>query len=135
MEARGLLSPARQREALLILRFGLAGLLNTGFGYMCFAILILIGAGPTMALVLATAAGVAFNFQTSRRLVFGTPGNVLRFGAVYAGVFALNWLALNGLIRLGAQPLVGQALLILPVAALSFLVQRILVFRLVSDHG
>lgn len=38
------------------------------------------------ALLVATAAGVAFNFQTSQRLVFRSRGHGLRFVAVYGVV-------------------------------------------------
>ena len=128
------LAGPRGRAVLLVLRFGLAGLLNTLFGYAAFALLLLAGLPPGAALAGATVAGVAFNFQTSRRLVFRSRGRTVRFVALYAAIFALNWLALHVLILAGMSDLAAQALLALPMAALSFAGQKVLVFRISSHH-
>jgi putative flippase GtrA len=113
---------------LLLIRFGLVGLLNTAFGYCVFAGLVVFGLRSGFALVLATLAGAAFNFQTSRHLVFRNRARKLRFVAVYVLVLALNWLSLRGLQRLGLSRLAVQALLALPIAAASFVLQRLYVF-------
>ncbi len=111
------------------LRFGLVGLVNAAFGYTMFALFVLSGIWPGVALVGATIAGVAFNFQTSRLLVFRSAGSGLRFVAVYMVVLALNWLALRALQWCGLPDLGSQAILTLPAAALSFAGQSIFVFR------
>lgn len=125
-----LCSGKQARLWLQILRFALVGLVNTGFGYAAFAVLILMGAGLLAALILAAFAGMAFNFQTSRRLVFydGGPGRIVRFTVLYAVVLGLNWAALQVAAQLGLPSLKAQALLAVPVAAISFLGQRFLVF-------
>jgi putative flippase GtrA len=110
------------------LRFGLAGLVNAGFGYTVFALLVLAGVWPGAALAGTMIAAVAFNFQTSRRLVFGSGGRVLPFVAVYTVVLVLNWAALRALRWCGLPDLVSQALLTLPIAAVSFIGQRRFVF-------
>ena len=112
----------------LFLRFGLVGLLNAVFGYAVFALLIWLGIEPSVALVVATVAGTLFNFQTSRRLVFRSRGDAARFIAVYVVVLAINWTALRMLRRYGVAELEAQAILTLPVAALSFIGQRRFVF-------
>lgn len=117
-----------------ILRFGVAGAVNTGFGYAAFAAFLLAGAGPLASLIGATVAGVLFNFQTSRRFVFRAEahrdaGRGVRFATVYAVVLALNWVALKGLLAAGVPGLTAQALLVVPMAAVSFLGQKLLVFR------
>jgi putative flippase GtrA len=114
---------------LLFLRFGMAGLLNAAFGYAAFAILLLAGTGTGVALVAAMAAGIVFNFQTSKRLVFRSTGRALRFVAVYGFVLAINWLALRGFSAIGVSPLAGQAILVLPAAAISFIGQKMFVFH------
>ncbi len=118
----------RWREWLLFVRFGLVGLLNAAFGYAVFALLLRLGAWSSLALVLAAMAGTAFNFQTSRRLVFRSPGHIARFVGVYAAILALNWSVLQILRSQGLSDLVAQALLTLPIAALSFVCQRRFVF-------
>jgi len=110
------------------LRFGLVGLVNTGFGYTVFAILVLAGIWPGVALIGTMAAAVAFNFQTSRRLVFRSNGSVLRFVAVYIVVLAVNWATLRLLQWYGLTDLEAQAFLTLPVAVASFVGQRHFVF-------
>jgi putative flippase GtrA len=124
---------------LLFLRFGAVGLLNAAFGYAAFAVLVLVGVWPGVALVAANTAGVVFNFQTSRRLVFRAgplsrgSGRALRFAVVYGTVLGLNWVLLRTLHWLGLSVLLAQALLVLPVAAVSFLGQRLFVFRPESE--
>jgi putative flippase GtrA len=113
----------------LWLRFGFAGLLNTAFGYLAFILLELLGIWPGAALAGAALAGTAFNFQTSRRLVFRSDGHIIWFVAVYAVVLFLNWLALGELRRHGLSDFASQAFLILPMTALSFLGQNTLAFR------
>ncbi|MFN6273722.1 MAG: GtrA family protein [Microcystis sp.] len=54
-----------------LVRFLLVGILNTLFGYFLYGSLILIGINYKLAALLATIIGVLFNFQTTRRLVFG----------------------------------------------------------------
>jgi putative flippase GtrA len=110
-------------------RFGITGVLNTGFGYSVFALLELVGIWPGAALAGATIAGAGFNFQTSRRLVFHSRGHVLWFIAVYCVVFALNWVALRALRGRGLSDLGSQALLIAPIAVISFLGQQRYVFN------
>jgi putative flippase GtrA len=110
------------------LRFGLAGLVNTGFGYAVFAVLVLAGIWPGAALIGTMAAAAAFNFQTSRRLVFRSNGRVLRFVLVYVVVLAINWATLRLLQWSGLADLEAQALLTLPVAAVSFVGQQRFVF-------
>jgi putative flippase GtrA len=110
------------------LRFGLAGVMNAGFGYTVFALLVLAGAWPGAALVGTMIAGVAFNLQTSRRLVFGTSGRILQFVAVYTAVLILNWSLLWVLRWCDLPDLTAQALLTLPIAAVSFLGQHRFVF-------
>jgi len=123
----------RMRSLLLFLRFGVVGLLNTAFGYATFAFFVVIGVWPGAALVASMIVAVAFNFQTSRRLVFRTRGCVYRFVALYALVLALNWAALRALHSIGMHDLVSQALLVVPLAALSFLGQSTFVFNASSE--
>jgi putative flippase GtrA len=111
------------------LRFLVVGVLNTAFGYMVFATLMLLGAAPGLALVAAAAAGAAFNFQTLRRLVFRKKGRWVRFLATYVVLLGLNWGALRLARMYGVSEIYAQALLSLPVAALSYLCHKVFVFR------
>lgn len=138
MEKSGKGLAAREAEATArpfdlgprFILFLLIGGLNTAFGYAAFALLYHLGLHYAVAAALSTIAGILFNFQTTGRIVFknGDPTLLFRFLAVYAVIYLLNVGALrlaegNGL---GVIPV--QAFLLLPTAALSFVLQRRFVF-------
>jgi len=112
----------------LPLRFGIVGVLNTAFGYVVFAALMLAGVPSAVALILSTVISIAFNFQTSRRLVFRANSHWVRFLLVYAVVLAIDWTILRLAHTHGISELTAQLVLALPLAALSFFGQRLFVF-------
>ena len=117
----------------LFLRFIAVGVLNSAFGYGCFALLMFVGLHYAPALLLATIAGVLFNFKTTGALVFKSHDNrlILRFVASYAVVYLVNVAGLKLLTQLGLNPYYGGAVLILPMAALAFILFK----RFVFHHG
>jgi putative flippase GtrA len=122
------------RERIWRLRFGrflAVGVLNTIFGYGVFYSLLRAGLAPTIALALATIAGVLFNFVTTGRVVFENPdaSRLWRFVGVYGLVFVFNATLLDAAIRLGAGAALAQALLLAPCVALSYLLNRAFVFN------
>ncbi len=119
-----------KRDAAQFVRFVLVGLLNTAFGYGVFALLILLGIPYPIATLLSTAAGVLFNFKSYGTLVFGSHDNrlLLRFVAVYAVIYAVNLIPLRWAERNGISLLVTGAAVALPMALLSFLLNRRFVF-------
>jgi putative flippase GtrA len=113
------------------IRFLLVGGLNTAFGYGVYALLILLNVPYPLAVFLSTAAGVLFNFKTYGTLVFGSRDNRLlwRFIAVYALIYVLNLIPLAWAKRNGVSLIVAGAVVALPMAAISFLLNRRFVFR------
>ncbi len=112
-------------------KFLAVGVLNTLFGYGCFAFLVFLGVHYSLALLVATVLGVLFNFKSTGYLVFGSRDNrlILRFVATYAVVYAVNVSLLQGLVMAGLDPYLAGAVLILPMAALAFILFRRLVFK------
>ncbi|MBC1196654.1 GtrA family protein [Microcystis aeruginosa BLCCF158] len=118
-------------------RFLLVGVINTLFGYFSFATLILIGLDYKLAALLATILGVLFNFQTTGRLVFGSKNNklIFRFVLVYVVTFLLNVevLRIVDAIDIGIEQktkmLIAGAILLLPMAVISFILMKLFVFR------
>ena len=118
-------------------RFLLVGALNTLFGYFLYGSLILIGLNYKYAVLLATIIGVLFNFQTTGRLVFGSKNNklIFRFVLVYVATFLLNVEALrfvdgmNINIEQKTKMLIAGAILVLPMAVISFVLMKLFVFR------
>lgn len=112
------------------IRFLLVGGLNTVFSYSLFALLIWLGLPYPLAIGLATVAGVAFNFQSTGRLVFGAAplGRLGRFIAAYAFTYVLNVAMVAGLLQLGLNVYLANAAVILPLAMLTYMLQRSFVF-------
>lgn len=103
-------------------KFLLVGGLNTLFGYLVFSLGILLGAGSALALALTFVLGVVFNFHSTGRLVFRSrdPRKFVVFAAVYTGLYLVNLVSLRALRTAGLAPLASQAILVLPMALLSF---------------
>ena len=106
------------------------GGLNTAVGYGLFVLLLHAGLHYSFASLLATVAGIGFNFKTTGRIVFRSRDNrlLLRFVAVYAATYLLNLLGLRLLTASGMRAAWAGALLLLPIALLTFFLQRGLVF-------
>jgi len=112
-------------------RFLMVGILNSAFGYACFAVFLYFGLHYTLALLLATILGVAFNFKSTGALVFGSHDNrlIFRFVASYAVVYAVNALGIKLMTQIGWPPYVGGAVMILPMAVLAFILNKRFVFN------
>lgn len=123
----------RSGDSIRFLRFLAVGVLNTAFGYALYALLIWLGLAPQPALALSFAIGVLWNYLTHARLVFDRSGyrQLLPYSGAYGVVYAINATALQMALAAGLAPLVAQALLVLPMAALAFiLISRVLTGRL-----
>ena len=114
-------------------RFIVVGILNSAFGYGCFALFLFLGLHYTVALLLATVLGVLFNFKSTGALVFGSHDNklILRFIASYAVVYLVNVLGIKMFAAAGLAPQYGGALMLLPMAVLAFILNKKFVFT----HG
>ena len=113
-------------------RFLLVGGLNTLFGYSLFALLVWLKLPYPLAIGLATAGGIALNFQTTGRLVFGGAplSRGARFVAVYGVVYILNVAGVAALLSSGLNLYMANALVIIPLALVTYLLQRKFVFNL-----
>jgi len=122
---------ARRLLSYRPVRFLLVGGINTVFGYAIFAALVLLGSDSALALLIATIAGVIFNYFTTGRLVFRSRRRGL-FPA-FVGAYAISYAFNLGLLRLlegaGVQTLLAQALCLPPTVAVSYLLMKSLVFR------
>lgn len=112
-------------------RFLFVGAINTLFGYGCFVGLVFLGLPYPLALLLGTILGVLFNFKTTGTLVFANQDHrrLVRFVAVYALLYVLNLLGLKVLIGAGLSVYLASALLILPMALVSYHLNASFVFR------
>lgn len=135
-------------------RFLFVGVINTIFGYGVFLLFIWFGMHYSIALLFANILGILFNYKTTGYIVFQNKSNrlLVKFFMVYGVVYLFNLLELYLLDRsnlyefvlslpvldfLDALPLnpekigdaMGQAITLLPNAILSFLLNKIFVFK------
>lgn len=107
------------------------GVLNTLFGYTIFALLIFLGLHYTMAVFIGTIIGVLFNFKTTGKIVFSSSDNSLvwKFFSVYGVVYLLNIIGLYLCEKMSIDIYVAGAILIIPMALVSFWLNKRFVFR------
>jgi|SRR5665647_1294866 len=114
-----------------LLRFFFVSGLNTFFGYGLFAILVFIGLVYPIALLIATIAGILFNFKTIGIIVFKNHDNLLifRFFGVYGitYLFNLGGLALFKYFEINIY--LAGAILLIPVGLFAFLLNKVFVFN------
>ena len=113
------------------IKFLMVGGINTLFGYGLFALFIFLGFHYAMASFLATVLGILFNFKTTGVLVFQNKDNRLlfRFFGVYGVVFVINVLMLKVLGEVGFGMYLAGAVVIVPLAVLSFVLNKLFVFE------
>jgi len=114
-------------------RFLLTGVLNTIFGYLIFCLFTYLIGNAYVSVTLSTIAAVLFNFRTYGKLVFKSHDNskIVRFFAAYLFIIATQMVLLKGLAYFGiTNPYLAVALLVLPMATLSFIILKKFVFHL-----
>ncbi|MGA2612730.1 MAG: GtrA family protein [Spirochaetia bacterium] len=112
-------------------RFLLIGFVNTVFGYTAFFFVSLTGLHYLIILLISTCLGILFNFFTVSRIVFKNKENklLLRFFIVYGITYLLN-AALIKILKISiSNILVIQAILTLPLAVFSYVLNRSFVFK------
>jgi len=112
------------------IRFLLVGALNTVFGYSVYALLIFMHVHYALAALGGQILGVLFNFKTIGLLVFDRRGNrrFLRFVSVYILTYLLTALLLKLFHAFNVNLYLAGALLLLPMAVLSYFLNRKFVF-------
>jgi putative flippase GtrA len=122
----------KREKLFLLIKFLVTGGLNTLFGYCMFTLFTYLTNHPSLSLVLATIFGVLFNFKTYSRFVFQSKDNsrLFRFLGAYIFLTTLQIVLLKGLNYLGIKdPYLAGAILVLPMALLSFILLRKFVFH------
>jgi putative flippase GtrA len=104
--------------------------INTLFGYGMFALFIYFHFHYSIASLLATMLGVLFNFKTTGKLVFKSNNNrlIFRFIGVYVIVYLMNILFLKILQLFEINVYFSGAILIFPLAILSYFLNSRYVF-------
>jgi putative flippase GtrA len=112
------------------------GGVNTVFGYTVFAVFILLGLHYVLAALLGQICGILFNFKTTGTIVFRNKDN--RLISRFFGVYLFTYLLTIGLLKVfdfyGIGSLVAGAIIILPIALLSFSLNRKFVFNTLDKN-
>ena len=119
------------------LRFLVAGAVNTAFGFGVYAGLVLLGMPVAAALLVATVAGVFFNFLTFGAYTFRRleARRLPRFLLAYGAIYVFNLALLESLRRytpLG--PIAAQLACLVVVAPAAYFLLKSRVFQEPS-HG
>jgi putative flippase GtrA len=111
-------------------RFLSVGLFNTAFGYTCFAFFIYAGFHYSLALFSSMCLGILFNYKTTGHFVFNTKHNrrIAHFFFAYSFVYVINLIGLKFLSSVGVDDYRSGAAMVLPMAILSYWLNKKLVF-------
>lgn len=114
------------------IKFVLVGILNTIFGYSCFAFFIYRGFGDISAPFFANLLSILFNFKTYGYLVFKNPDNhlIFKFSAVYSIVYVLNVCGLILMANAGFENrYISGLILLMPLALFAYYLNGKYVFK------
>lgn len=112
------------------IRFLFVGALNTLFGFLVYSALVFLDLPTWAALLGGNIAGVAFNFLTIGGIVFLdlSPARIPLFVLSYGAIYLVN-LELIGLLQDWVHGrIAAQAVLVLPMALLSYFILSRYVF-------
>jgi putative flippase GtrA len=106
------------------------GVVNSVFGYSVYALFIFFNFHYLVASLFSTILGVLFNFKTTGIFVFKSRNNnlIYKFVGVYIIVYLLNILLLKIFSVLHLNLYVAGAMALLPVAVISFTLNKKYVF-------
>jgi putative flippase GtrA len=112
------------------IRFLFVGGINTIFGYSCFAFFIFLNFHYALASVFATICGIFFNFITVGSIVFYNKDKklIFKFFGVYGITCVCSIIILKIFNYFLINNYIGGAALILPMAILSFILNKKFVF-------
>jgi|SRR6185312_1584487 len=112
------------------IRYLFVGCLNTLFGFLVYSALVFLNLPTWAALLGGNIAGIAFNFLTIGGIVFLdlSPARIPLFVLSYGAIYLIN-LELIGLLQTWVRGrIAAQAVLVLPMALLSYLILSKYVF-------
>ena len=113
-------------------KFLFVGFINTVFSYIIYAVCVTILSRPTLSLGISYIIGILFNFQTTGRIVFKNSNNklIVKFFICYITTFFINKYTLSTLVdTYGIDKYLSQAILVFPIALISFLLLKNFVFN------
>jgi len=119
------------RDNWRFVRFVVVGVVNTGFSYGIYVLLIVLGLRYMVANLVALLLGILFSFKTQGRLVFRETSNrrLWRFMLVWAVIYVANTALIGAIIARGFNPYTAGAMALPINVVLSYVAQTYFVFR------
>ena len=124
-------SPIALIKGSRFLRFLATGVINTGFGYAVYALLIWAGFEYFLAAPTSFLLGTLFNYFSNSYLVFFYKGHIsslLRFCVIYSFLLFVNLLLIAVMVKVGISELIAGALAVAPHAVLGYVLLKRFVF-------
>lgn len=111
-------------------RFLAVGVVNTGFSYGVYAVLLFFELEYKLANLGALVLGIIFSFNTQGRFVFKNANYNLffRFLLCWVGVYFFNIYLIGIFIGLSFNSYVSGAFALIPVTLFSYVIQKFIVF-------
>ena len=113
-----------------LIKFLMVGILNTTFGYGIYLLCLSLSLHFSLAITIANILGILFNFKSIGILVFNNKNNnkFFRFVAVYTVIYLCNLISVGILKSLGLASWAAGILVLLPLAFLSYYLNKQFVF-------
>ena len=114
-----------------LILFGIVGFLNTAFAYGVYAVSLYLGFPYPVAIILSMAASILVGFMGQGRLVFGNgdASRIVRYVVMWGLLLLVHTAIVNRSLAYGLTTYAGGLIAILPVVALSYVIQRYYVFK------
>lgn len=111
-------------------RYVAVGVVNTGFSYGIYVILVYEGCHFALANAIATILGIFFSFSTQGQLTFGNSDYrlIFRFIGVWGVIWLLNVSFIALLMNSGLDAFGAGFVALPPMIVISFLIQKFFVF-------
>jgi putative flippase GtrA len=118
------------KDKRVFLRFVIVGSFNTLFGFSIYSASIYLGAGYSLASAIALILGVLFNFKSIGKFVFHADdrNEFIPFFSCYLIVYILTVVGLEILGGMGVNPYLSGVVISVPMAGVSYFLQRRYVF-------
>lgn len=117
-------------------RFLLVGGINTLLGFGLYVIFLFLGLSYEFAYLFGLVVSVIFGFFAQSCFVFGIRNKylILRFVLAWILMYFLNVFATEQLILSGFSAYDSGAIIVMPGAAISYLLQKLYVFRILKNN-
>ncbi len=112
-------------------RYISVGLLNTGFSYLIYSLMLYLGLNYQVSNLLALVLGILFSFHTQGKIVFFNKGRIafIKYLLAWIGIYFINIWIISILIDKFFDPYLSGAVATIPISIASYFILKFLVFN------